>query len=108
MHFDLQTISAEIDATGGLDQGRRVAVKYITAKGEIRFMQISKRQKVKIGNSPKQKERKGPNMKRRALIPVIDHTDNDQAKDLFLFGIIGFNPAGAFSMFYPVKRGNEF
>ena len=105
MLVDLKTVAAQINSTGTIETESRVAIKYCTMKGKIRFMQISKRKpEITKGDSKGGKLKASPNMKKNALIPIIDHTDNDKPKDIFLFGILAFNPSGSFSHFYPVKR----
>jgi len=104
--IDLKTLSAEIDSTGTVEKGRKLGIKYVNAKGEIREMVVSKR--VKRAQKPikaaKTRSKASPNMKNNALIPIIDHTDGEKAKDLFLFAIIGFNPDGKTDNFFPIKR----
>ncbi len=104
--IDLKTLSAEIDSTGTVEKGRKLGIKYVNAKGEIREMVVSKRVKSvrKADKTAKPKSKSSPHMKNNALIPIIDHTDGEKAKDLFLFGIIGFNPDGNTDNFFPIKR----
>lgn len=109
--IDLKTVAAEIDATGNIDLGRQVAIKYVTAKGNIRKMVVSKRNPVNQVKGYHKSEtsapaRKNPHMKDNALIPVIDHAEDGQAKNLFLFGIIGFNPNPNADVYYPIIRGD--
>lgn len=102
----LKTVLAEIDATGTEDVGRRIAIRYVCSKGHIRPMIISKRkaktQQERGGNSSRPKS--NPHYKNNYLIPIIDHTHHDQAKDLFALGIIGFNPEPDIDLFYPIIR----
>jgi hypothetical protein len=104
----LKTVAAAIDATGTVESGTMVGIRYVNARGEIKEMQISKRvaSRKKTKAKAKGKSSGEPNRKVSALIPIVDHTDGDQFKDLFLFGIIAFDPDGDLSTFYPVIRGN--
>lgn len=103
---NIRTVAAQIDATGFIDQGKRVGIRYVTMEGEIREMIISKRVgKKRKGTSQKNdaEGRKKPNAKREGLLQIVDHTrELDEAKTIFLYGIIGFNPDGDLNHLYPV------
>lgn len=103
----IKTVAAAIDATGSTEKGTMVGIRYVNSTGDIREMQVSKRGYSKPVKNQKIRKSSQPNRKISALIPIVDHTDGDQFKDLFLFGIIGFDPDGDLATFYPVIRGNN-
>jgi len=103
---ELKEVAAIIDATGTVDRGRRVAIKYVNAQGDIRKMIISKRAGRRASRPAlgELRNRKKPHYRDKALIPILDHSSEGQPKNIFLFGIIGFNPDPDLSKFYPIAR----
>ena len=101
----IKTVLAEIDSTGTVEKGRRIAIRYVGADGYIRPMIVSKRVKDQQSRGGEKQAKKAPHMKDSFLIPIIDHTDGDKPKDLFAGGIIGYNPQGDIETFYPLTDG---
>lgn len=106
--IDLKTVLAEIDATAWVESGRQIAIRYVSKDGNIRPMIISKRRPMRSVDSQLEAKRPKakPHFKNNYLIPVIDHTDHDKAKDLFAGGIIGFNPEPDIEKFFPIIRND--
>ena len=103
---DLKEVTAIIDATGSVDKGRKVAIRYVNGKGEIREMIVSKRssERRRMPSTQEKPARAKPHYRDNALIPILDHSAEGQPKNIFLFGIIGFNPDPDTSHFYPILR----
>ena len=98
MIADLKTV------TGLLDAGKVLAVRYVKASGEITELLVSKRRPSGSRPTNASKNKASPHMKSRALIPVRDHTNQGQFKNLLLWGIIGFNPTGEMKDWYSIRR----
>lgn len=109
MIVDLKTVGRLIDETAW-QKDKAVAIRYVTQKGEIKEMVVSKAKKPghhRKTDIPGIKQKYvSTNVKEKALVKVSDHTDSGRYKSLFLFGIIGFNPDGNLGDWSTIKRGS--
>lgn len=99
MIADLKTVTSLLDA------GKVLGVRYVKADGEIVEMLVGKRTPVvSSGSKSSERTKAAPHMKTRALIPVRDHGNQGQFKNLLLWGIIGFNPDGKLGEWHSIRR----